>query len=210
MAARPPTLSALLRDLGADELREVIGELCKLNPQNRTFVELYLRASDEVDTGALLDALTGRLRACFLTRGDRPRRRPELADARRLVVEHERLAAEHPGVAAEGALRYVEAAAAYAAAVRARNLFVQTATADAAVRMFERFVRAALARPAVAARLLPRAEALAGLDFRLHRLLAALRNGDAAALDPPPADAEAGGYRVEYDRLTRRDDSFDA
>ncbi len=210
MADRPPTLAALLKALDADELREVVAELCKLSPQNRVFVDLYLRGSDEVDTGAVLDGLSARLRACFLTRGDRPRRRPDLAEARRLVLEHERVAADHPGVAAEGALRYVEAAAAYATAVHARSGFVQTATADAAVRMFERFVRATLARPSLAARLLPRAEALVGLDRRLHRLLAALRSGDAASLDPPP-EASDGDYRVEYDRVpARRADPDDA
>ena len=49
MPDRPPTLAALLKDLDADELREVVHELCKLAPQNRTFVDLFLRGSDDVD-----------------------------------------------------------------------------------------------------------------------------------------------------------------
>ncbi len=194
-------------------MREVVAELCKLNPQNRVFVDLFLRGSDEVDTGALLDGLSARLKACFLTRGARPRRRPGLAEARRLVTEHERLTADHPAVSAEGALLYVEAAAEYAAAVHARRGFVQTATADAAVRMFERFVRAALARPSLAERLLPRAEALHGLDRRFGRLLVALRSGDASDLDARHDPIDDDSYRIDYihsGRPTRdEDDAWD-
>lgn len=210
MPARPPTIAALLKDLGADDLREVVAELCKLSPQNRVFVDLFLRGSDEVDTGAILDTLSAKLRACFLTRGDRPRRRPDLSEARRLVVEHERVAADHPAIAAEGALLYVEAAADYAAAVHARSGFVQTATADAATRMFERFVRAALARPSLAERLLPRAEGLHGLDRRFGRFLVALRSGDASDLDARAAADD--GYRIDYihdGRPSRGDDAWD-
>lgn len=206
MSVRPPTLAALLKDLDADELREVVVELCKLSPQNRTFVDLFLRGSDDVDPAAVFDAFDAKLRACFVSRTGRPKQRPDLAEARRLVVEHERLTADHPGLAVEGALRYVEAAAAYADAARERGRFVTTATVDAAVRMYERFVRAALARPSIAERLAPRAEAVVGLDRRLRRLLVALQAGDAAALDPAPEDASDAGYRVEYDRRQSRDD----
>jgi hypothetical protein len=196
--SRPPSLAALLRDLDAEELREVVTELCRLSPQNRTFVDLFLLGSDDVDTAAVLEGVAAKLRACFFSRTQRPRARPDLAEARRLVLEHERLAADHPGLAAEAALVYVEAAADYASALHDRGRFLQTATADAAVRMYERFVRAALTRPALADRLLPRARAVVRLDRRLARLLAALQSGDASALD---ADApESGtGYRVVYD-----------
>lgn len=197
MPSRPAALTALLRDLEADDLREVIAELCKLNPQNRTFVELFLLGSDAVDTGAVLDAFSARLRTCFFSRTQHPRSRPELAEARRLLREHERLAADHPGLAAEGALVYVEAAAAYAAALYERGRYLQTATADAAVRMFERFVRVAIERPALAERLSERARSVAHLDRRMRRLLLALLSRDAAALAPGAALDD--GYRVEYD-----------
>ncbi|HYE57788.1 MAG TPA: hypothetical protein VD948_04750 [Rhodothermales bacterium] len=198
MPPRPPSLAELLRELDADELREVVTALCKLTPQNRTFVELFLQGSDSVDPGAVLDALTGRLRPCFFSRTQRPLGRPDLAEARRLVIEHERIAADHPALAAEGALVYVELAAAYATGLRERGRFLQTATADAAVRMYERFVRAALARPTLAERLMPRAEAVVGLDRRMRRLLLALQSGDASTLAPEPPEQDPG-YRIEYD-----------
>lgn len=208
MPARPPTLAALLKDLDADELREVVAELCKLSPQNRTFVDLYLRGSDDVDTAAVVETVETKLRGCFLSRAGRPLRRPDLAEARRLVLEHERLAADHPSLAAEAALVYVEQAAAYAVAVRERGRFVQTATADAAVRMFERAVRAALNRPALAAAFAPRLDAAAEMDRRMRRLMAALNAGDASMLDPDPPADDTSGYRVEYERPARpaRDD----
>ncbi|HYE57601.1 MAG TPA: hypothetical protein VD948_03805, partial [Rhodothermales bacterium] len=98
----------------------------------------------------------------------------------------------------EGALVYVELAASYATGLRERGRFLQTATADAAVRMYERFVRAALARPTLAERLMPRAEAVVGLDRRMRRLLLALQSGDASTLAPEPPELDPG-YRIEYD-----------
>lgn len=199
-----PSLKTLLADLEADDLREVVVELCKLNPQNRTFVELFLGGSDVVDTQAVLDAFATRLRACFLARTGSPKKRPDLAEARRLVTEHERLAADFPALAAEASLVYVEAAADYADALRARYRYLQQSTLDAAVRMAERFVRAALERPSIADRLEERFVALARLDPRMGRLVAAYRDRDAARLNAPASDGD--GYRVEYDRRAAPDD----
>lgn len=202
-----PSLKTLLKDLEAEDLREVVAELCKLSPQNKTFVELFLRGSDGVDTDALAAATAAKVRACFFTGADRPKKRPDLAEARRLVTEHERLTADYPAVASEAALAYAEAARAYAEALRERHRYVQQATLDAAVRMLERFVRAALARPATAARFDARVEALARLDPRAPRLVAAFRDRDLARLAPEPTD-DGDTYRVEYDHRPTRDDDW--
>jgi len=200
-----PSLKTLLADLEADDLREVVVELCRLNAQNRTFVELFLGGSDAVDTQAVLDTFTTRLRTCFLARTGSPKNRPNLAEARRLVTEHERLAADFPALAAEASLVYVEAVADYADALRARYRYLQQSTVDAAVRMAERFVRAVLDRPALADRFEARFLALARLDPRMGRLVAAYRHRDVARLDAP-ASGEDETYRVEYDRRPVPDD----
>lgn len=201
-----PTLKTLLADLEADDLREVVAELCKLSPQNRTFVDLFLRGSDDADTEAVLAAVDARLRACFL-RGARPKARPNLAEARRIVTEHERLAADYPALAAEAALLYAEAAAAYAEAMRADYRFVPQSTVEAALRMMERFVRAALARPARNKAFEARAAALAAFHPRMQRLVRALTARDAALLDPEAA-SEGETYRVVYDQRLARDDEW--
>lgn len=203
-----PTLKTLLAELEADDLREVVIELCKLSPQNKTFVELFLRGSDDVDTAALVRDITARVRACFFTGPTRPKPKPDLAQARKVVTEHERLAADYPRVAAEASIAYVEAVVDYAAALEARYRYVSQATVEAAVRMLERYVRAALARPMMLDAARGRVGPLVPFTYRFGKFLRALQAADASVLDGPDDrppfvafrfhDDET--YRVEYDR----------
>ena len=49
------SIKVLLKDLKADELREVIAELCKLSPRNKQFLELYVQGSHEADVSTMLE-----------------------------------------------------------------------------------------------------------------------------------------------------------
>ena len=194
---RATPLRVLLRDLDADALREVVTALCKLTPQNRRYVELFVRGSDAVDTAAVLAEARGKLRACFVATTGRVRPRPDLRRARELVREYERVLGEHPAAAAEVALLYVEAGHDAVALAETYDGYVTEAFRDALVRMYLRFARGVQGRPALWRPLDDRMKALEGrgydYDRRVNVLNAALQRGETdpaaldAALDSPAA-----------------------
>ncbi len=185
--ARATPLRTLLRDLDADALREVLTAVCKLTPQNRRYVELFLRSSDDVDIAAVLDEARRKIRTCFVATTGRLRPKPDLRRARELVLDYERVLGEHLDAAAEVALLYVEAGQDAAALAEENDAYVTESFVDALVRMYVRFARAVQARPALIATLGDRMTALEGhgYDRRVNVLNAALRRGetDPAALD---------------------------
>ncbi len=71
--AQEKSIKALLKDLEPHELREVIVELCKLSPQNKQFVELYVQGSSEAELHAILEDAQKKLHACFYGRSQLPK-----------------------------------------------------------------------------------------------------------------------------------------
>ncbi len=104
--AQEKSIKALLKDLEPDELREVIVELCKLSPQNKQFLELYVQGSSEADLHAILEDAKKKLHACFYGRSQLPKL--DLQGARKAVTEYAKLLKDYPHLVAELKLYYVE------------------------------------------------------------------------------------------------------
>lgn len=98
---RSTPIKTLIKDLEPTELREVILELCELNPKNKQFLRLYLQSSDSVDIEAkkkIYDHFYGRSK--FL--------KIDLSNARKAVSEYSKVLKEYPSQVAELKLYYVE------------------------------------------------------------------------------------------------------
>lgn len=104
--SKSPSLKSLLKDLNLDELRNVIAELCKINPKNRTFLELYILSSNEAN----LEAVTKESKKKIYSHlyGDSMFAKIDLAGARKQVREYSKLLKDYPCQIADMQLYYVE------------------------------------------------------------------------------------------------------
>lgn len=99
------SVKALINDLEAAELREVIVELCKLTPQNRQFLELFLQSSAEANPEAVVEEAKKKIYG-FLYGRSLPKL--DLRSARKVVTEYSKVLKDYPRAAAELKLYYVE------------------------------------------------------------------------------------------------------
>lgn len=101
-----PSLNTLLKDLEGDELRNVIKELCKLNPKNRKFLELHILGSSEANAESV--AKEGKKKIYSYLYRNSMFAKIDLAGARKQVSEYSKLLKEYPGHVADLQLYYVE------------------------------------------------------------------------------------------------------
>lgn len=104
--AKRPSIKSLIKDLAAEELREVIAELCKLSTKNRQFLELYLQGSDTAQPEPIVEEAKKAIYRHLYGRGQFPKL--DLRAARKAVTEYSKVLKEYPRHAAELKLYYVE------------------------------------------------------------------------------------------------------
>ncbi|MDZ7692121.1 MAG: DUF6155 family protein [Balneolaceae bacterium] len=103
---RSPSIKTLIKDLEPDELREVILELCKLEPKNKQFLQLYLQSSDAVDIKSIVNEAKKKIHGHFYGRSMFPK--VDLSNARKTVSEYSKVLKEYPSQIADLKLYYVE------------------------------------------------------------------------------------------------------
>lgn len=103
---RSPSIKSLIKDLESNELREVIVELCKLNPKNKQFLQLYLQRSDSVDIESIVNEAKEKIHRYFYGQSMLPK--VDLSSARKTVNDYSKVLKEYPGQVAELKLNYIE------------------------------------------------------------------------------------------------------
>ncbi|TVQ03036.1 MAG: hypothetical protein EA359_10470 [Balneolaceae bacterium] len=103
---RKPSIQKLIQDLEPNELREVIKELCNLDPKNKQFLTLYLQNSQSSDIDGVIEEAKKRINKHLYGRSMFPK--SDLAGARKTVVEYTKILKDYPILAADLKLYYVE------------------------------------------------------------------------------------------------------
>lgn len=103
---KSPSVKSLIKDLELSELREVITELCKLNPKNRQFLELHILSSNEANVETITEE--GKKKIYSHLYGNSMFAKIDLAGARKQVREYSKLLKDYPGQIADLQLYYVE------------------------------------------------------------------------------------------------------
>ncbi|CAN5311232.1 hypothetical protein BH23BAC3_BH23BAC3_36180 [soil metagenome] len=104
--AKTPSVKSLIKELESDELREVIVELCKLNPKNRQFLQFHIQSSIEVDVESITDEAKDKIYSQLYGRSMFPK--IDLRGARQVIQEYSKLLKDYPRQVAELQLYYVE------------------------------------------------------------------------------------------------------
>lgn len=103
---KSPSVKSLIKDLAADDLREVIAELCKLNPKNRQFLELHILSSNEANVESITQEAKKKIYSHLYGNSMIPN--IDLAGARKQVREYSKVLKDYPGQIADLQLYYVE------------------------------------------------------------------------------------------------------
>lgn len=103
---KSPSVKSLIKDLVADDLRDVIVELCKINPKNRQFLELHILSSNEANVEAINKEAKKKIYSHLYGNSMFPK--IDLAGARKQVREYSKLLKDYPGQVADLQLYYVE------------------------------------------------------------------------------------------------------
>ncbi|MGM0460599.1 MAG: hypothetical protein ACQERO_14735 [Bacteroidota bacterium] len=103
---KSPSVKSLIKDLAADDLREVIAELCKLNPKNRQFLELHILSSNEANVESITQEAKKKIYSHLY--GNSMFANIDLAGARKHLREYSKLLKDYPGQIADLQLYYVE------------------------------------------------------------------------------------------------------
>ena len=103
MAKRPP-LQTLIKRADSAQLRQLVGDLCRLSPENRRYVELLLSPGHEADPTEIIAAACKAIEKKFNTYGERV----DLRGARKVVTDTVKVLRGFPLEAAEIKLVYVE------------------------------------------------------------------------------------------------------
>jgi hypothetical protein len=104
--SRSPSVNTLIKDLEANELREVIRELSKLTKKNEQFIKLFLQSSSAVDTETVVSEAKKKVYNFLYGRSMFPKL--DLGNARKTVNEYSKLLREYPSSVADLKLYYVE------------------------------------------------------------------------------------------------------
>ena len=104
--SKSKSVKSLIKNLEPDELREVIQELCKLNPKNRHFVQLYIQGSGEVNLDEVTEEARKKVYNHLYGRSMFPK--IDLGNARKAVNEYAKVLKEYPERVADLKLYYVE------------------------------------------------------------------------------------------------------
>ena len=103
--ARKKSIKTLIKDLQAEELREIVVELSKLSKSNRQFIELYLLGSDEASPEPIFKEAKKNI---YNHLYGRSLPKLDLRGARKVVTEYGKVLKEYPRWAVELKLYYVE------------------------------------------------------------------------------------------------------
>jgi len=103
---KTPSVKSLIKDLEPSELREVIVELCKLNPKNRQFLQLHIQSSSKADVESITDEAKEKVYSHLYGRSMFPK--INLKGARQVIQEYSKVLKDYPGQIAELQLYYVE------------------------------------------------------------------------------------------------------
>ena len=103
--ARKKSIKTLIKDLQAEDLREIIVELSKLSKPNRQFIELYLLGSDNANPEPIAEEAKKKIYN-YLYGRSLPKL--DLRGARKVVSDYGKVLKEYPRWATELKLYYVE------------------------------------------------------------------------------------------------------